>query len=88
MRIGIDGGCWNNRRGYGRYARELLEAVSRADGQNRYTIFLDSPAAFPIPAAFEQVRVETSANVAESASADSRLSTLCFFHRFIPTSRC
>ena len=27
MRIGVDGACWANERGYGRYARELLTAM-------------------------------------------------------------
>jgi hypothetical protein len=30
MRILIDGGCWTNARGYGRFTRELLAAVARA----------------------------------------------------------
>src|SRR5258707_1246573 len=29
LRIGIDGGCWLNRRGYGRYTRSLLSALAR-----------------------------------------------------------
>jgi glycosyltransferase involved in cell wall biosynthesis len=74
MHIGIDGGCWNNRRGYGRYLRELLEAVARAGGPNRYTMFLDSPAAFPVPAAVETVFVKTSQTVELSARAGSRRS--------------
>ena len=41
MHIGIDGGCWANRRGYGRFLRELLEAVARRDSSNRYSVFLD-----------------------------------------------
>ena len=29
MRIGIDGSCLSNRRGFGRFARRLVEALSR-----------------------------------------------------------
>jgi glycosyltransferase involved in cell wall biosynthesis len=74
MRIGIDGGCWNNRRGYGRYLRELLEAVARIDGSHKYTVFLDSSPSFPLPALFEPILVGTSQTVAESARADGRRS--------------
>ena len=33
MRIGIDGGTWSNRRGYGRFLRELVGAVSAVQRQ-------------------------------------------------------
>jgi glycosyltransferase involved in cell wall biosynthesis len=42
MRIALDATCWHNRRGYGRHARALLRALVEADGENRYTLFLDS----------------------------------------------
>ena len=38
MRIGIDGGCWLNRRGYGRYTRGVLSALARQDGDDEYFI--------------------------------------------------
>src|SRR5262249_7784474 len=41
MRIGVDGGCWSNRRGYGRFLRELLEALLQEGSGHEYTIFLD-----------------------------------------------
>jgi glycosyltransferase involved in cell wall biosynthesis len=74
MHIGIDGGCWNNRRGYGRFLREVLAAVARHDQRNRYTIFLDSPSAYPLPAGFREVVVATSQATATSATAASRRS--------------
>src|SRR5262245_44992708 len=36
MRIGIDGCCWSNRRGYGRFTRELLTALAEYDRSNQY----------------------------------------------------
>lgn len=71
LHIGIDGGCWSNRRGYGRYARELLHAAVRAGGSHRFTIFLDSPPAFPLPHGLEPVMVGARESVAEGARADS-----------------
>lgn len=41
MRIGVDGACWANERGYGRYARELLSAMVRAAPDERFVFFLD-----------------------------------------------
>jgi glycosyltransferase involved in cell wall biosynthesis len=74
MRIGIDGGCWNNRRGYGRFARELVSAVVRRDTANEYVLFLEPGAdsAFPVPEGLSVRRVTTSSPVAEAARADGR----------------
>lgn len=72
MRIGIDGGCWANRRGYGRFLRELLDAVARIDTQNRYLVFLDRPASHPLPEGFRGVVVGTSQSVTQGAAAGSR----------------
>lgn len=70
MRIGVDGGCWGNRRGYGRYLREILAALGRVDRTNEYVVFLDPPAfdAFAIPGPFRRLRVELSVPVAQAAS--------------------
>jgi glycosyltransferase involved in cell wall biosynthesis len=76
MRIGIDGGCWTNRRGYGRYLRELVAALALVDRRNQYVIFLDSGAdrseAWPPP--FEPRFVDTRIETAEAARADGRRS--------------
>ncbi|MCC6546263.1 glycosyltransferase family 4 protein [Candidatus Sumerlaeota bacterium] len=44
-RIAIDGACWANRRGYGRYARELMNAVWRIDHGNEYIMIADEATA-------------------------------------------
>ena len=74
MRIGIDGGCWLNRRGYGRYARSLLNALAvRADG-DEYVLFVDPETARDptLPASFQTVVVPTRRPPAEAASASGR----------------
>jgi len=74
LRIGVDGGCWLNRRGYGRYARSLLSALAqRADG-DRYVLFLDreTAAAPDLPPNFERVVVPTRRPPAQAASASGR----------------
>ena len=45
MRIGIDGSCLSNRRGFGRFARRLVEAMARRDTPHRFTVFVDGPSA-------------------------------------------
>lgn len=41
MKIGIDAVTWNNRRGFGRFTRELLEALITNDRTNEYLFFTD-----------------------------------------------
>jgi glycosyltransferase involved in cell wall biosynthesis len=43
MRIGVDGTCWTNTRGYGRHARALLRALVKLEDPARYTFVVDSP---------------------------------------------
>lgn len=45
MRIGIDGGSWSNRRGYGRFLREIVQALAENAAQHEYVIFLDQAGA-------------------------------------------
>jgi alpha-1,3-rhamnosyl/mannosyltransferase len=42
MQIGVDATCWQNKRGYGRHSRALLQALVRLDTANHYTFFMDS----------------------------------------------
>ncbi len=75
LRVGIDGGCWANRRGYGRFLREILKAAAQ-DGSVGYTLFLDRPAPgeFPLPAGVRAVEARTSAAVNDAAHAGGRRS--------------
>lgn len=72
MRIGIDASCWANRRGYGRYTRELVTAILDADTSNEYTLFLDSATEHQcpdLPARARRVVIPTRSAAADAASA-------------------
>lgn len=74
MVIGLDGGCWLNRRGYGRYAKNLLRALARRDDGDRYVLFVDPETARQpdLPDRFEVVVVPTRVAPAQAASASGR----------------
>ena len=76
MRIGIDGGCWNVKRGYGRFLRELLGAIERQGSKHEFVVFLDSEAynSFHLGPPFTAIRVANTADVVSSASANGRRS--------------
>lgn len=76
VRVGIDGGCWSNQRGYGRFIREVMKALGEVGSSHRYTVYLDSSSypLFDLKAPFEARRVATSQGVAQSATADSHRS--------------
>jgi hypothetical protein len=52
MRIGIDGGCWSNRRGFGRFTRCIVGEMVRRRPEHRYVLVIDRPsletADFPV----------------------------------------
>ena len=75
LRIGIDASCWLNRRGFGRFTREIVRALLEVDAVNEYVLFLDAATAanaehLPDPARASRVIVETSAAATQAASAD------------------
>ena len=72
MHVGIDGGCWTNQRGYGRFLRELLSALGQASLAHRYTVYLDPSSydAFDIGPPFERKLVRTAQAVGEAATAE------------------
>ncbi len=72
LHIGVDGNCWANRRGYGRYTRELLTTLLAVDRRNQYSFFLDAATAAQcddLPAAAQQVVARTQQSAVEAASA-------------------
>ena len=73
MRIGIDGACWWNRRGFGRFTRELLHAlITRARG-HEFTVFFDrDPPPELSQGCYAAVRVPTRRPVTEAAVASGR----------------
>jgi glycosyltransferase involved in cell wall biosynthesis len=77
MRIGVDASCWPNRRGYGRFARELLKAMILLGDTHEYVFFIDSasrPAcAFPNGVTVITVPVSVAATQAASSSSHRSL---------------
>jgi len=79
LRIGIEASGWANKRGQGRYAREVLRAMLTLDQQNEYRLFLDTATArqcedLPNSERAKPVVVETSPTTAWLASASGRRS--------------
>jgi glycosyltransferase involved in cell wall biosynthesis len=71
VRIGVDATCWSNRRGYGRFARALLNAVLELDRSNQYVFFVDDDSSeFPLPGAIELVRIRAEVPTVKAAAAD------------------
>ncbi len=74
MRIGFDGGCLANRRGFGRFARQTLKALAEAGSPHEFVVLLDRPSAelVEIPPAFETLTVEVREAPSQAASAQGR----------------
>ncbi len=53
LHVGIDATCWSNDRGYGRFTRELVKALSERASGIRYTLVFDKPPTGSIPAGVE-----------------------------------
>ena len=76
MRVGIDGACWLNRRGYGRFARALVTALAAQGGDVDYTLLIDfDPADAPAPpAGVRLVRIPVHRPATHAAAAEGRRS--------------
>jgi glycosyltransferase involved in cell wall biosynthesis len=74
MRIGIDGSCLSNRRGFGRFARQLLAGLANEPTGHRFTVFVDRPSAqkITVPPAFDQMIVDVHEAPSNAASAQGR----------------
>ncbi len=74
MKIGVDATCWGNKRGFGRFTRELLDALIKIDTENDYIFFIDRQTygADSIPQCVQKVVAETTVSAIEAASANSR----------------
>lgn len=71
MRIGVDGSCWSNRRGFGRFTRALVDALANARGDHEIVLVADDAtlAAAPIPAGVDVARVALAVPPATAAAA-------------------
>lgn len=74
MRIGIDGGCLPNRRGFGRFAREVVRALAEAASPHEFVVLVDRPSLehVDIPTRMETVAVEVREAPSRAASASGR----------------
>ncbi len=74
MRIGIDGACLANRRGFGRFARQMVEALAKADSGHDFVAFVDGPSSpsIGLPEGFERVVVDVREAPSRAASASGR----------------
>ncbi len=74
MRIGIDASCWENKRGFGRFTREVVYALDQDEALHEYFLFLDGPA----PETLRNLSkvtwcpVQTSHATIEAASSEGR----------------
>ncbi len=84
MKIGIDGSCWWNQRGFGRFTRELLRAMLAAPDSHRFTVFVDhEPPPELVAAGATVIRVRSRRRVTEAAIASGKrsLSDIAAFTR-------
>ncbi len=72
MKIGVDATCWGNKRGFGRFTRELLEHLLEIDKTNEYLFFIDGDTSDSeaIPERVEKIVVETKVSPIKAASAN------------------
>ncbi len=76
MRIGLDGTCLSNRRGFGRFARQLFDALAADPGPHEYVLIIDRPSVGTVtwPDRFEVRIAETREAPSRAASSSGRRS--------------
>ncbi|HET9052391.1 MAG TPA: glycosyltransferase family 1 protein [Candidatus Dormibacteraeota bacterium] len=91
LRVGVDGSCWSNRRGFGRFTRSLVPAMV-AHGRHDYVLVIDeaSLAGADVPEGMEVVPVRVSERPAEAASVDGsrRVGDVVSMSRAVRGARC
>jgi glycosyltransferase involved in cell wall biosynthesis len=72
MRIGIEACTWANRRGYGRFTRELVSAMVTGHPQHEFVLVVDSHTArdCSFPSEARTLIVETAVQPTQAASAE------------------
>ncbi len=71
-KIGVDGSCWINKRGYGRYTREIFFALFKRNSRHQYRFFMDAAtarSATDLPDHVEVVVVNTREAAVQAAGA-------------------
>ena len=76
MRIGVDASCWANKRGFGRFTRELLKALMAVDRGNEYFFFSDKETALAgvFPDGVHIIPVGVRVSPLQASSAEGRRS--------------
>ncbi|HXG86390.1 MAG TPA: glycosyltransferase family 1 protein [Pyrinomonadaceae bacterium] len=77
MRIGVDATCRDNKRGFGRFTNELLDALLQIDTTNEYLFFVDGNtdnSADVLPANVKTIAAKTEFPPVKAAAADGRRS--------------
>jgi len=76
MRIGIDGACLSNRRGFGRFARQIVAALSHSGSSHEFVVFVDRPSlgSTAIPEGFDVVAIDVKEAPSLAAAASGRRS--------------
>ena len=74
MRIGIDGACLSNRRGFGRFARGIVKALAQAKSDHQFVVLIDQVtlATVDIDERFERIEVVTREVPTQAASSTGR----------------
>lgn len=88
MRVAVEATCWSNRRGYGRFARGILNALAKIEPVE-LTLVTDESAAGDIeaPANAKVLPVRTKVTVSESASASGNRSVNDLLRMSVALSR-
>jgi len=74
MRIGIDGACLPNRRGFGRFARQVVRALADASSPHEFVVLVDRPSLdmVLVPEGMETIAVDVREAPSQAASASGR----------------
>ena len=87
MRIGIDGACLGNRRGFGRFTWSLLRDLAEVDCDHEFLVFLDqetrSRVELPERFATRVVRLRESPTHAASAQGNRKFGDLLAMSRAV-----
>jgi alpha-1,3-rhamnosyl/mannosyltransferase len=73
MRVGVDATSWVNRRGYGRFARNVVRRLVELDADTTYVLYIDEQSArrADLPDGAQRRVVALSRSPSEAAAADS-----------------
>lgn len=90
MRIGVDATSWLNRRGFGRFARNVVSRLIEIDHAATYVLFFDAQTAalVDLPPGAERRAVALRETPARAATADGRRSTADVLRLTVAVRRC